>query len=853
MKKYILYILSAAAVFAACTKTELRDGSDKKKVSENAIVLSATHENNGSQADKTSLQSDDSVLWTDGDCIKLLWEAGSAVSEPLELDADAASADFTVEVESGTVPAYAVYPAGTAATYNGSSLSVTIPATQDGSFASAAIELAPVTEGKTIAFKNLGALLEISVSSADVASIVITAYGEKTIAGTASVSFSGGIPAVDAVSAEASSITLSGLGGAGTYYAAILPDAELSDGFYIELRDASDNVIGQKFTGKALTAARKKIIGLGTIAAESISATFVKVSASGSGDGSSWDNAMSWSDLNSGIAAGSVSGSVFMAGGTYESLATAGTTIAAGSNFSIYGGYNPASTGKDLSKRSTANYPTEFDGLGTSRIFVWNAATISTVFDGITFKNAYKSSTDVGSAIIINSCNSAKFNNCIVKDCIKVSTGTSNGTGGGGAVRAQKGTIEFSNCTFSGNSASGVGFGGVISPGNNESTAVLNLTKCSFLNNTAEGKGGVLYLPAETSTTTIVDCTFEGNQAAEGGVVYINSACTLSSSNSRYINNRATATTSSDVGGGCYRIAASADITFDGDSFEGNSVGNWETSANGSGAVIFADAAATIRVNDCYLEGNYSGSRGAIRSKASASILMMNNCRIRNSRVYTYGSALHTNGICAIHNSAFQSNSNKNAGGASTIYVGGGKMFISNTCIRLSADSGAGLYAASGPATIVNSTFVNSANDSGTASKQVAVKSKGIITSYGHNIYSKLYEETAGTYSLENAGHIDVQYTLDQEWVGGKYNLIKWTQWNDGGARPEGFVEATPARVEAAIEAFDTANGSNFKSWLQSLTFDGGNALQTDIRGIARSTEAIWPGSYDNSATYPLP
>ena len=843
----------ATAVSVACTKSELRSPDSKPvKANYTELKFSATLENDGEAAteSRTALQNDDSVLWTDGDKIDLIWNGGSAASDALSLTDPAASAEFTVEVESGTEPVFAIYPSGTAASYDGSSLSVTVPSSQDGSFGSAAIEAAKVADGG-LAFKNLFGLVEISVSSSDVQSIILKAYGDKGIAGSAIVDFSGSIPSVSKGADTTSAITIAA-NGAGTYYAAVLP-ASLSDGLYIELRDGSDQLIGQKFTGKKLEFARRKLVGLGTVAATTIAGTFVSVNGKESGDGSSWDNAMSWSDLNSGIAAGSISGSVFMAGGTYESLATAGTTIAAGSNFSIYGGYNPASTGKDLSKRSTANYPTEFDGLGTSRIFVWNATTISTGFDGITFKNAYKSSVDVGSAIIINSCKSAKFNNCIVKDCIKVSTGTSNGTGGGGAVRAQKGTIEFSNCTFSGNSVSGVGFGGVISHGDNKSAAVLNLTKCSFLNNTAEGKGGVLYLPAEASTTTIVDCTFEGNQAAEGGVVYINSACTLSSSKSRYINNRATATTSSDVGGGCYRIAASADITFDGDSFEGNSVGNWETSANGSGAVIFADAAATIRVNDCYLEGNYSGSRGAIRSKASASILMMNNCRIRNSRVYTFGSALHTNGICAIHNSAFQSNSNKNAGGASTIYVGGGKMFISNTCIRLSADSGAGLYAASGPATIVNSTFVNSANDSGTADKQVAVKSKGIITSYGHNIYSKLYEETADTYSLNNADHIDVQYTLYQEWVGGKYNLIKWTQWNNGGARPEGFVEATPARVEAAIDAFDTANGCNFKSWLQSLTFDGGNALQTDIRGIARSESLIWPGSYDNSASASLP
>ncbi|MBR1633002.1 MAG: right-handed parallel beta-helix repeat-containing protein [Bacteroidales bacterium] len=866
MKKYILYILSAAAVFAACTKTELRDGSDKKKVSENAIVLSATHENNGSQADKTSLQSDDSVLWTDGDCIKLLWDAGSAVSEPLELTADAASADFTVEVESGTVPAYAVCPAGTAASFDGSSLSVTIPATQDGSFANAAIELAPVTEGKTIAFKNLGALLEISVSSADVASIVITAYGEKTIAGIASVSFSGGIPAVDAVSAEASSITLSGLGGAGTYYAAILPDAELSDGFYIELRDASDNVIGQKFTGKALTAARKKIIGLGTIAAEIISASFVKVSASGSGDGSSWDNAMSWSSLKSKISAGNASGKIFLAGGTYT-----GTETAVKGTFELYGGYDPSSTGTDLSKRNTTSFATEFDGEGSKRLFVWNDASISTSYDGVTFKNSTQSS-GIGSAIVIESAKNALFNNCSIE----------NNASSSGVIRAKdKNTgsiISFTSCSFTGNSSTS--YATVVQPSAGKGKLIIK--NCNFTNNTGTNSSGAIYAcsTAEISNCvfsgnastasnggairilysgaeiTMTDNTFENNSAVEGGAIYVNPG-TVKASGNVYTGNTIATPAGTDKGGGVYRIDGAANISMDHDTFTGNSAGS-VSSANGSGSAIFAGKlngsdVYTIKLNKCYFNDNLSGSRGTVRSFSPVGIVMLNGCSFYSNKVYSYASAIHNNGICAIHNCAFQNNSNYAVYGASTLYIGGRHMLVTNSSIRLSANAGAAIYAASGDAIIANNTFVNSANNTAD-SLQVAIKSNQTITSYGHNIYSKLYQETENSYTLEDSfNHTDVQYKLTQEWVGSPYYLIKWTRWNDGEPRPEGFVETTPARVTAAIEAFDEANRCNFKAWLESLSFDGGDALQTDIRGIARSTEAIWPGSYDNSATYPLP
>ncbi|MEE3466495.1 MAG: hypothetical protein VZQ48_07145, partial [Candidatus Cryptobacteroides sp.] len=69
-------------------------------------------------------------------------------------------------------------------------------------------------------------------------------------------------------------------------------------------------------------------------------------------------------------------------------------------------------------------------------------------------------------------------------------------------------------------------------------------------------------------------------------------------------------------------------------------------------------------------------------------------------------------------------------------------------------------------------------------------------------------------------------------------------------ADPAVDYRATPAEVVAAIDYFDTQNGTAFKAWLNTL--DEGNGrkpLEVDYRTYLRKTDKIWPGSYEYVAT----
>ena len=883
MKKTIIISVFAAVVFAACNKAEL-SAPESAAVNGN-FSLSATLENDTPDS-RTSLDSDGkTVLWAVGDKISLLWNGGSAESSAVSVAG--ATADFSATVED--TPEYAVYPHSATASWDGSNLNITVPATQDGSFASAAIAVAkiPVADGegnRKLAFKNLAGLLKLSFNDDEVSTVSITAYGDKTIAGTATVEFEEGLPVIKSVSGGASTIVLDGLTGTGsrTYYAAVLP-ASLSDGIYIELKKSDGTVKGQKFSGKKLSVARKKIVSLGSITVETISGTFVTVSGNGTGDGSSWDDAMSWADLDTKIkATDGISGKIFMAGGTYNSTATAGSTVK--SSFSIFGGYDPASSGTDLSKRNTELYPTEFDGKGTSRILVWSTNTLTAAFDGVTFKNAYRKYTDIGSAIVLNSYSSASFNNCKILNCKKVGTASGVNNAGGGAVRLGTGTVVFKDCYFSGNCVSKddsgtSGYGGVFAHASATSTARLTLDGCVFDGNFvdfASGKGGVMYLSSTNATTNITNCsfsnnssvsdagvifitggtlniegsTFSGNSAVNGGVA-IATGGTIVSRGNTYSSNT-TSGTGNTQGGGVYRIDGAVNLDLFDDCFESNT--SYTSANNGSGAAILAYSGAfVIRAHKCLFLSNKSGSRGNVRSFTKDGKLYLNACSFYSNIATSYGAAVHSNGPCCIHNCAFQLNNNEAATSPSTICVGASNTLVSNTCIRMYGNAGAGIESFNGTATLVNNTIINSAENED-AAKAVGIRVTKAITSYGHNIYSKM-QDSGSLYALQDASHTDVQFMLPQAWIGSPYYVIKSNEWANGDPRPTGFTDAEPSRVVAAIDAFDTANGTSFKSWLQSddLKINGKTALEYDIRGIARSTTAIWPGSYDNSGATPQP
>ena len=773
MKKLFFVLAASAAILAAssCAKEMEKPINDNIQPALEKISVKAVHE--GDEAvepeSRTSLNtSTGAVLWEAGDAIKMVWNGGSAVSDPIVSGGSSA----TFEVEVGAGDKFAVYPSSVAASYDGSVFSVTVPAAQDGTFAAAAIEVAQHPGGEDLAFKNLGGLLQLVISDASVKSIRISSNDSTPLAGTAEVTFNAGLPVLGAITSPSASITLD-VSGAGTYYAAVLP-ASLKAGIYIELFDSGDNLIGEKLTGNTLAVARRQIKKLGTIATTTISnKKFFKVG--GSGDGSSWDSPLGVAGLSTVLKGGS-DATLFLAQGTYTLTAEISLTA---HSYKIYGGYPADATGTSLSGRdisvetAISGGDDTVDAEGNCRIFVLATSGIQLLADGITFKNAYKSSTDVGSALILNTLASASFNNCTIKNNVK------EGTGNGGAVRIATGNpVSFTNCLFENNSC-----------------------------------------------------------AANGGAININSNGTVTFDNCSFINNKATA------------------------------------SSKRGGAIFGAGGAYVIHLNKCYFGTNLAGGAGddansgnetkngggAVWGDSSTGTIFMNACSFYGNKTANYASAIGSRGICGINNCAIQLNNNTSTTYPCSIQAIGGHFLVANTCIRMSGQSGAAIYPYNGTTYLVNNTMVNNAS-SDEPDKAVALRSDKSVISYGHNIVSKFIDKgSPASYSVNDAvNHNDVlDYMLSQTWHTTQH-CIYWTRWNvveDVEVRPAGFVLATPSRIEAAIDAFDTAASTGFKAWLQSLDIDGKghNALETDILGRLRQAggaSTIWPGSYERSGSY---
>lgn len=128
MKKYILIIAVAiASLFAySCTSGSI----DREEAPVPAVKLVPLVLNSGVSV-KTSLNSDGTVSWSDKDqiavidCINEVRPFSSSISE------DRTSATFKGNVADGTEQFYAVYPLGSVTAADKSSISVTLPASQN--------------------------------------------------------------------------------------------------------------------------------------------------------------------------------------------------------------------------------------------------------------------------------------------------------------------------------------------------------------------------------------------------------------------------------------------------------------------------------------------------------------------------------------------------------------------------------------------------------------------------------------------------------------------------------------------------------------------------------------------------
>lgn len=809
MKKYfVIFAALVAASAVSCTKNEMEGP---------AAVPSGFRSFQAVIGDQVKTELDEttgSVAWAEGDAIKIIWKnGGSAVSEALTAEGAAVTpVTFLAECEpDGNT--YAIYPSTIDAAYTGY-VEVTVPDVQTGAFEDVNILAAKYLDNK-LCFQNVCGYLQFIVPEG-VTKVVWTGDCINPLVGRVNVGFPDGISVNDIVDGTGKNEITINVSGAGTYYAAVVPGTFTN--LYVGMYNG-DTLVGDKQTFNEVTVARAQVKKMGDMPADGSQVTnkrFVTVSGAGTKDGSSWENAMDKTAFVSALKQSSSNGlNFYLAEGEYVtgemSLNVASTS------YSLYGGYPADATGVCLNGRDPELHETIFDGGGANRLFVIQQ--LSIVFDGITIRNALRTEAnkDAGSALVFESCGDMLVNNCKILD-------NTNAGGNGGAIRVHTlaaSVVTITNSLIEGNKT-------LASPDPNEKTKL--------------GSGGAI-------------CLAKGNLVSKNNIYRFNSC------SSRY----------QEAGGGVIMLYTDTNVainfTSENDLFQNN------RALNSTGAVIYAAAQSggsyVIKANKSVFYKNRANNRGCIRHGTSSSKAMFNACTFAADTVASYGSTLHLNGPTAVHNCVFYANINTSSTGAANIYSSSNLLF-SNSSLRLGGQSTTGIYYGGGiNSIIVNSILYNTGTSSTApnAKSTISMNASGKnFTSYGHNIIemfssSEDLSPIGGSYPecfvCKDASDADYLHTvtlvdgvktwcLDPQWISSPNFVLKFTEWPAPG-KPDGYELCTPARVEAAVDAFDAATSIGVKTWLNEV---GG--LNTDRRGTARSTTAIWPGSYDNSATAEL-
>ena len=213
-----------------------------------------------------------------------------------------------------------------------------------------------------------------------------------------------------------------------------------------------------------------------------LAAYYVKEQPAGNATGMEWDNAMGVdalrnllqtngnSDISNANAVKLDGKKIYVAAGSYEMAKENSGVKIEYSGYSkqveitIEGGYDPSSTGTDLTKRDVRKYTTAFvrnSGSGASAtsnslLVLGNQTNI--IFDGCTFNGQYGLS-DAGSvrAVFVAAGGgdaTLQLNNCVIKN---FNRGSDGGTDGGAAVKVSKGRVLLNDVEMVNNKATGRG------------------------------------------------------------------------------------------------------------------------------------------------------------------------------------------------------------------------------------------------------------------------------------------------------------------------------------------------------------------------------------------------------------
>ncbi len=288
----------------------------------------------------------------------------------------------------------------------------------------------------------------------------------------------------------------------------------------------------------------------------------------------------------------------------------------------------------------------------------------------------------------------------LVVDGCHFNSNSASSTGNGGAVYSITTSVDgasVSNSDFDGNSAK---YGGAIAV--NLGSAV-ELTSCTFNNNTANNNGGAIYVYGASSLSA-EDCDFTNCSAASGGAIAVNE-------------------------GGNVELTS---CIFDTDN------------ATGNGGAIYVYGASSITANSCEFSNCSAASGGAMRigsSETDASVSEFTNCTFTSNSatgnggavyLYTSNANMHTFSGCT-----FTSNSAGSSKNGGAFYISGAsRITLENTTMRNNtATNGSAIYLTSknssnSTAMIISGAYTSLNNDINVATTytSVTINSSGLVS-----------------------------------------------------------------------------------------------------------------------------
>lgn len=696
-KNFLLIQVSLLGLLASsCAREELTPSHDDVPSGFEVVDFVAGPED----FTKTAISGDGDVKevsWVKGDQITIFYDGGSTTAQA---SGNGMTATFRATVPSGK-NLYAVYPSD-AATFADNTLSVSVPAVQDGTFSLVHRAVSKMkTDGSVSTFYNATSFFKIVVNDATYTKLVVSALGTDEIdapeiCGKVAYTFDAyGNPTAGAVSEGGSKITVN-LSGKGTYYVTMLPDAALAQGVLVECYKGAERV-NSYYVNRNIQVPRSVVASFGDIV-ERAANLYVTVEGAGTKSGKDWANAMDKNgfvslvgydpDHTTALAKAAMLDGVkiYMGEGTYSYNVKIDLKCTQGSetiNYTIDGGYYNG-------VKDAQNHPTVFSGNNDHAIF-YVGENMNITFDDCQFVNA-KGGSSNDAAVKLSSADAViTMNRCVFDH--------NTNSARSGALGIANGYAYLNDCVFTNNTASegaafcvdNEGCGGevVVNGGrfeNNTATSYggcisifgggpLTVDGATFANNSATNNGGVFSNQYGEVTTTFVDCDFNTNSAKHGGAVFTKTY-SATFNNCRFDGNVANGTGTAQGDGGAVCVTSSSASDFNGCSFTNN------RAANG-GAVEIEGSAVPEFKNYHSIKSTFSGNTatkgGAVYLIGASSTASITGADINTNTSTGDGGAIFVeNGKVDLH--ACTVSGNKGVDGGAMCIVYGAKVTADQSC-----------------------------------------------------------------------------------------------------------------------------------------------------------------------------